>query len=215
MRRPVIERRSGSQPDPVPRIVTQHTKNCILVAEGDSLSTNFVGELSWFTQMPQPAGMQKFAVAAGGRTMETIAIESQLQTRVLSKYTPGIPNIASVWAGINDFNTGGTGQEVYDNLVIVRDLCVAAGFVFWTWYVMESGAVVGSEETERLAFNTLLTANIAAFQAVGEVIDPREIAPDPYNAPYWRGGADLTHLTTEGQALLLPQVNAAFARSVP
>jgi hypothetical protein len=171
----------------------------ILVADGDSLTTDNFGTC-WLSQFPDLPGLTKVNVAANGRTLANI--RANLQTRVIAPYyDPAEVCVFSCWAGINDLNNGRTAVQVFDDMMAIHAAVTDAGFVHWPWLPMFSGVLTGPEEAQRLAYCDLMIA--AGFPTL---IDPRDVIPNPFDPPYWDGPGDLTHPTTEGQALLVPLV---------
>lgn len=80
-----------------------------------------------------------------------------------SIYTPGVPNIAVIWAGVNDFHAGFGAQVVYDRTVTACNIARNLG-----WYTIVCSEIDDqSSYGNNVSYHTTLWQQFLALLYVG------------------------------------------------
>ena len=174
---------------------------------GDSLSSNqFSGLNSEWMQIGHEAyGTDRWNVRgdAGNTAAQWISEIGRIAPHGFDRYmNPSSGSkVVVLWVGTNDITGGATGSTTYDRIVtLAQDL---KGYGYGGVIVMtclprtQTGVIVVTHETERLALNVALKANTSDFALVVDLATNANLE-DETNGTYFQ--ADQVHLTAAGAA---------------
>lgn len=152
-------------------------------------------------------------VGIGGTQIE--AAITRASANVDSRYnSTRLDNVCCFFDGSNDMAGAFTAQQVYDNLKIYWAARRAIGWKVVAFTLLPRGEDA-DVETKRQAINTLIKSDSTLYDALVDLGADATIgeAGDQNNLTYY--GADKTHLTTDGYAVLIPLVVTAIQSLYP
>lgn len=133
-----------------------------------------------------------------GLRISTIAADTN-QLKPTTMYRSGLAkNVLHVFAGTNDIAQNDTASTAYGNLSSYITAAKAAGFMVAVGTMLPRGTLTSPQETERLAYNSLIIANSAGADAVIDYASIPALA-NPANATMY---TDTVHPTAAGHVEL-------------